>query len=87
MASAVLQLAIGIVLVFFLMGSICSYLNELVAAVLDRRAAHLEGWIQKMLGPELAGRFFLDPRIVSLRRPRAGQAKRSLVDVVLEGVD
>jgi hypothetical protein len=77
MVSAVLQLAIGIVLVFFLLGSVCSYLNELVAAVLDRRAAHLEAWIQKMLGSELAERFFLDPRIVSLQRPRAGQARRS----------
>lgn len=77
MPSTIIQLAIGVVFVFFLLGSACSFLNELVAATLDRRAAHLEAWIYKMLGRDLAKRFFTDPRIVALRRPRAGGARRT----------
>ena len=77
MPTAIIELAVGVVFVFFLLGSACSFLNELVAAVLDRRAAHLEAWIYKMLGRDLAERFFADPRIVALRRPRAGRVRRT----------
>jgi hypothetical protein len=50
--SAVVQLAIGMVLVFFLVGSACSFLNELVAAILNRRAIHLQRWLVKLLGED-----------------------------------
>lgn len=70
MAAAVVQLAIGVVFVFLLVGSACSFLNEVVAAVLDRRAAHLERWLRKMLGDD-AEKFLSHPLISELRRPRS----------------
>jgi hypothetical protein len=69
MAAAVVQLAIGVVFVF-LVGSACSFLNEVVAAVLDRRAAHLERWLRKILGGD-AEKFLSHPLIKELRRPRS----------------
>ena len=70
MAAAVVQLAIGVVFVFFLVGSACSFLNEVVAAMLDRRAAHLERWLRKMLGDD--AKTFLDSSLIKqLCRPRS----------------
>ncbi|HEV8649529.1 MAG TPA: hypothetical protein VG276_08990 [Actinomycetes bacterium] len=69
MTSAVVQLAIGMVLVFFLVGSACSFLNELAAAILNRRAIHLQRWLVKLLGPDKDS--FLDhPLIRELRGAR-----------------
>jgi hypothetical protein len=83
MASAVVQLAIGIVFVFFLIGSACSFLNELVTAVLDRRAAHLERWLIKMLGDDAEG-FFGHSLIKSLRRPRARRLAKKPADAAAD---
>jgi hypothetical protein len=69
MTSAVLQLAIGLVLVFFLVGSACSFLNEAAAAVLNRRAVHLQRWLVKLLGGDKDG-FFDHPLIRELRGAR-----------------
>jgi hypothetical protein len=76
MASAVVQLAIGVVFIFFLVGSACSFLNELVTAIIDRRAAHLERWLRKMLGRD-ADAFFDHTLTKSLRRPRSRQLTKA----------
>jgi hypothetical protein len=72
MTSAIVQLAIGLVLVFFLVGSACSFLNELTAAVLNRRAIHLQRWFVKLFGPNEEDKdSFLDhPLIRQLRGTR-----------------
>jgi hypothetical protein len=69
MTSTVIQLAIGLIFVFFLVGSAASFLNELVAAVLDRRAKHLQRWCNAVLGAD-AVEFFSHPLIKKLRRAR-----------------
>jgi hypothetical protein len=71
MAAAVIQLAIGIIFVFLLVGSACSFLNEVAAAVVDRRAAHLERWLGKILGRQDADDFLRHPLIRALCRPRS----------------
>jgi hypothetical protein len=69
MTSTVVQLTIGMVLVFFLVGSACSFLNELAAAILNRRAIHLQRWLVKLLGSDKND--FLDhPLIHELRGAR-----------------
>ena len=70
MAAAIVQLAIGVVFVFLLVGSACSFLNEVAAALVDRRAAHLERWIGKLMGQD-AEAFLSHPLIRELRRPRS----------------
>jgi len=69
MTSTVIQLAVGVVFVFFLVGSAASFLNELVAAVLDRRAKHLQRWCNAVLGAD-AVKLFSHPLIQKLRRAR-----------------
>jgi hypothetical protein len=70
MTSAIVQLAIGLVLVFFLVGSACSFLNELTAAVLNRRAIHLQRWIVKLFGSDDKDSFLDHPLIRGLRGTR-----------------
>jgi hypothetical protein len=70
MAASVIQLAIGVVFVFLLVGSACSFLNEVAAALVDRRAAHLERWLGKLMGEDAAA-FLSHPLIRELRRPRS----------------
>lgn len=69
MASTAVQLAIGLVLVFVLVGSACSFLNELAAAVLNRRAIHLQRWLVKLLGPD-KDQFLEHPIVRGLRGTR-----------------
>jgi hypothetical protein len=69
MTSTVIQLAVGLIFVFFLVGSAASFLNELVAAVLDRRAKHLQRWCNAVLGAD-AVKLFSHPLIQKLRRAR-----------------
>ena len=69
MASTAVQLAIGLVLVFVLVGSACSFLNELVAALLNRRAIHLQRWLVKLLGPDKDS-FLEHPIVRGLRGTR-----------------
>ena len=59
-------------LVFFLVGSACSFLNELTAAVLNRRAIHLQRWFVKLFGLDEEGRdgFLNHPLIRQLRGTR-----------------
>jgi hypothetical protein len=80
MAASVIQLAIGVLFVFLLVGSACSFLNEVAAAVVDRRAAHLERWLGKLMGQD-ADAFLSYPMIRELRRPRS----RKQVTVGQEG--
>jgi hypothetical protein len=51
--SSVIDVAIGLVFVFLLLSLICSAANELIEAVLKKRASDLERGIQELVGQYL----------------------------------
>jgi hypothetical protein len=66
-----LDVAIGLAFMFFLLSVVCSSIGEVIAAIFKLRAKNLETGIRAMLGdPELARRFFSDWRIATLSKPK-----------------
>ncbi len=51
--SGVVGVAIGLILMYFLLSLVCSGANEVIEAFLRRRAKYLEGAIVDLLGPDL----------------------------------
>ncbi|MET0534703.1 MAG: hypothetical protein ABW171_10810 [Steroidobacter sp.] len=70
LGSTMLDVAIGIVFVFVLVGTVCSAIREIIEARLKTRAAYLEQGIRELLhdreGKGLARSFFNHPLIYSL---------------------
>jgi hypothetical protein len=65
--STILEMAIGLALIYLLLSLICSVINELFAGIFDRRALHLEEGIAALLrDPALHARFYAHPLIRSL---------------------
>jgi len=71
MLSAVLEVALGLSFLFFVLSLICSALNEAIAGVFALRARTLDQGVQHLLdSPGEADRFYRHPLIQSLYRPR-----------------
>lgn len=69
--STMLEVAIGLVMVFLLLSLICTSVNEFIAAVLNLRAKDLEKGIRELLGdPALAEKLYWHPLIKALRLGR-----------------
>jgi len=65
--SAILDVAIALIFIYFLLSAVASHINELVAGWLKWRAKDLETGIQKMLGePGFATKVMSNPMIQSL---------------------
>ena len=64
--SGVLGLAIGLILVYFLLSLLCSGINELVEAFRRRRATFLEGGIVDLLGLHLKAQLYDHPLLETL---------------------
>jgi hypothetical protein len=73
--SGVLGVVIGLILVYFLLSLLCSGVNELVEAVLRRRAKFLEAGILDLLGPALKGQLYDHP-VVEALSPQKGSPER-----------
>jgi hypothetical protein len=73
--SAVLDVVVGLSLIYFLLSVVTSHINEVVAGVLDSRAKQLEQGIRALLqDPDLANKVIASPLIASL----SGSANRKL---------
>ena len=48
--SSALDVAIGLAFIYFILGAICSHVNELLAGFFGWRADHLEKGIRSLLG-------------------------------------
>lgn len=71
--SNVLEVVIGLALVFLLLSLICSALSELVAQALAMRAANLAKWFREALGDKADG--FYEHRLIkglTIPKPKAG---------------
>ncbi len=70
---AVLDVAIGLIFVFFVLSIVCSAINELIASSLALRAKNLEQGIRSILDgsgrPNAVEEFFASPRIQALIEP------------------
>lgn len=65
--STILDVAIGLVFIYFLLSMVSSHINEIVASVLQWRAKDLEEGIRSMLAdPELADKVWNHPLIKGL---------------------
>ena len=66
--SSVLDMAIGLMFFYFLLSTLCSTLNEWVAAALRWRSKTLEQGVRQLLGEgdELCSRLYAHPLIVGL---------------------
>jgi hypothetical protein len=61
--SAILESAIGIVLIYILLSLLCSVANEWIARLQELRSTILEDEIRRLLGPNLAGAMGKHPLI------------------------
>ncbi len=68
LGSTTLEIAIGLVFVYWLLSLFCSALTEAVAARLKLRSRGLEKAIRQILGAHLAQDFFSHPLIGSLKQ-------------------
>ncbi|PXX34903.1 hypothetical protein [Undibacterium pigrum] len=75
--STVIDIAIGLVLVYFLLSMVCSALNELLAQLLASRAKYLKKGLTILLtDPEKLKKFYEHPLIASLGEPVAASTSR-----------
>jgi hypothetical protein len=78
MGSAVIDVLIGLVMVFLLMSLVCSTISEQISAALCRRQRMLLKGIRELLQDEdLVDAFYKHPRIWSLYRGEYDQAKKT----------
>jgi hypothetical protein len=65
--STALDVGAGLVVLYFILGAVCSHINELLAGLFGWRASHLEAGIRTLLAdPDLATRVWQHPIIRSL---------------------
>jgi hypothetical protein len=67
--SGVIDVTIGLVLVFFLLSLICSGLNEFLAGLFNMRGRFLTKSLGKLLGEDLQTRLYDHPLIRGLSSP------------------
>ncbi len=62
--SSILNLVIGLIFIYFLIGLICSTIQELIAQYLDLRAENLEKWLKDTFRENEFGEKFLNHRLI-----------------------
>ena len=65
--SNAISVAIGIILVYFVLSTLVSGLSEVVEAFIGRRAVYLEAGIEELLGRTLKAHIYAHPRVQSLQ--------------------
>jgi hypothetical protein len=68
--SGIIELVIGLILIYFLFSLLCSGINEIAEQLLRRRATFLEAEITSLLGPHTKD--FLNHPLVGGLKPRSG---------------
>jgi hypothetical protein len=66
--TALLDVAIGLILLYLILSLVASAVNEALAGLFQRRGAFLAKGIQNLLGDVMAGRFFRHPLVQALGR-------------------
>jgi len=76
--STVLELVIGLILVYFILSTLCSGINELVVGFTKRRAQFLEAGIVKLVGNNLKNKVYVHPLVkgISFNRGKASGDKQ-----------
>ncbi len=74
--SEILDVAIGLILVFLTVSLICSSAREAIETVFKHRASDLERGICEMLGPDVAQRFYNQPLVNGLFKGNYQSNKR-----------
>jgi len=75
MLNAVIEIAIGLIVLYSLLSLVCSKINELVATLLHLRAKNLRKAIRHLVGETYANKVYKHPFIVSLYRGDTKPAK------------
>ncbi len=75
MLNAVIEIAIGLIVLYSLLSLVCSKINELVATFLHLRAKNLRKAIRHLVGDTYATKVYEHPFIISLYRGDAKPAK------------
>jgi hypothetical protein len=70
--SGIIEVAIGLILVFLLLSLLTSSVNELAGQVLKRRAKYLEQGIRDLLGDAFATDFYRHPLVAAFRQKDRG---------------
>ena len=65
--SSVIELGIGLILVFLLLSLLCSGINELVEGLLRRRAKFLVAGLDRLIGSDLRERLYGHPLVLAAR--------------------
>ena len=83
--SAILNLVIGLIFVYFLLSLACSTVQELIAQYLDLRANNLENWLKSAFKENKLGEKFLEHRLIDGLTP-AGRKASYIPSKVFSGV-
>jgi len=75
MLNAVIEIAIGLIVLYSLLSLVCSKINELLATFLHLRAKNLRKAIRHLVGPAYADKVYGHPFIISLYRGDDTRAK------------
>ncbi len=75
MLNAVIEIAIGLIVLFSLLSLVCSKVNELAATILHLRAKNLLKAIRHLVGKDYTNRIYTHPFITSLYRGEPEPAK------------
>lgn len=62
--SSIINLVIGLIFIYFLIGLICSTIQELIAQLLDLRSENLEKWLKDTFRENQFGEKFLNHRLI-----------------------
>lgn len=62
--SSIINLVIGLIFIYFLIGLICSTIQELIAQILDLRSENLEKWLKDTFRENQFGEKFLNHRLI-----------------------
>ena len=81
--STILEMAIGLALIYLLLSLICSVINELFAGIFDRRALHLEQGIAALLQDlRMGGEYGLPDRSVIVLDEASMAGTRQLAELL-----
>lgn len=85
MLNTIIEVGIGLVVLYSLLGVLCSAINELVATAFARRARNLQEGVENLIGDKRTAELYKHPLIRSLYReegPKKGLVRKVAVMIV-----
>jgi hypothetical protein len=74
--SGILEVAIGLVFIYFILSLVCLTINESISALLNLRGKVLKRSLEELVGPDRADALYKDPFITRSARPPAAGTKQ-----------